>query len=219
MKLTFKPSPNQSERIHGDDGVRLVVCHTPEGSDAGAISTILNPNADVSYHRLYLKGGNEAVQFVDFKKKAWHAKAYNSLSDGLAVSGHARHFDLGDPSVKEFAKGVAERLVARGLRPQWTTDPRKGGFCRHGDIQSDRSDPTPDLAEWKLFVGMVQAEHQRLQDPIPSRPWPIPVPQWFWAWAAWKLGDKPGPRPASAPWRIPMWAWRRLAALKKARLD
>ena len=217
VSLEYMPSPNQSDRLHGDDAVRLVLCHTPEGSDAGAISTIMNPNADVSYHRLYLKGGKKAIQFVNFKKKAWHGKAYNSLSDGLAVSGFARHFDLGDPSVKEFAKGVAERLVARGLKPQWTTDPVKGGYCRHGDVQSDRTDPTPDLAEWKLFGGMVAAEYQRITKPQDQRPWPIPVPQWFWAWAAWKLGDKPGPRPTTAPRLIPLWAWRRLAALKNAR--
>jgi hypothetical protein len=213
VKITVKPSPNQSERIHGQDQVRLVICHTPEGSDAGAIATIMNPNADVSYHRLYLDGGKEAIQFVNFKKKAWHGKSYNSLSDGLAVSGYARRFDLREPEVKAFARGVAERLVARGLRPQWTTDPRKGGFCRHGDIQSDRTDPTPDLAEWRLFVGMVQAEHQQLTKPQDTKPWPIPVPAWYWQWAAWKLGLRPT-RPDDAPKLIPVWAWRRLRAQK-----
>ena len=214
------PSPNQSDRIHGDTSVRLVVCHTPEGTDAGAISTILNPRAQVSYHRLYLKGGKEAVQFVNFKKKAWHAKAYNSLSDGLAVSGHARHFDLDDPSVQAFARGVAERLIARGLRPQWTTDPRKGGFCRHGDIQSDRTDPTPDIPEWKLFVGMVQAWYTRLQKPSTDDvpPWPIPVPKWYWNWALWRLQGRKGPRPADAPMLIPPWAWRRLRAQQGLKL-
>lgn len=211
MRLISKPSPNQSERIHGDDSVRLVVCHTPEGGDSGTIATILNPAADVSYHRLYLKGGKEAVQFVDFRKKAWHAKAYNSLSDGLAVSGFARHFDLGDPSVKEFARGVAERLVARGLKPQWTTDPRKGGFCRHGDFQSNRTDPTSDIAEWRLFVGMVQAEYQKMTT-TKDKPWPVPVPKWYWEWARWRLEGRKGVRPKSAPRRIPLWAFRRLRA-------
>jgi hypothetical protein len=217
MKITVKNSPNQSPRQEGP--VRLVICHTPEGGDVGTISTIMHPRNEVSYHRLYLKGGKEAIQFVPFARKAWHAKTYNSLSDGLAVSGFARHFDLRDPSVKEFAKGVASRLISRGLRPQWTTDPRKGGFCRHGDIQGDRTDPTPDLAEWKLFVGMVQAEYARQKgSPSDAAPWPVPLPDWTWDWMAWKLGDKPGPRPKSAPRRIPIWAWRRLRALQNARL-
>jgi hypothetical protein len=216
MRIINKPSPNQSDRIHGQEQVRLVICHTPEGSDAGAISTIMNPNADVSYHRLYLDGGQEAIQFVDFKKKAWHGKAYNSLSDGLACSGYARRFDLREPEVKAFARGVAERLVARKLRPQWTTNPAKGGFCRHGDIQSDRTDPTPDLAEWRLFVGMVESEYQRLTRPADKKPWPVPVPPWYWQWAAWKLGVRPD-RPKDAPKRIPTWAWTRLRYQKGIR--
>lgn len=211
MAIILRSSPNQSARIHGEDQVRLIICHTPEGSDAGAISTIMNPAADVSYHRLYLRGGRDVVQFVPFSRKAWHGKAYNSISDGLAVSGFARHFDLNDPSVKAFARGVAERLVARGLKPQWTTDPRKGGFCRHGDIQSDRSDPTPDIAEWRLFVGMVQAEYAILTKQPPKKPWPVPVPKWYWEWALWRLRGRTGPRP-NAPRLIPLWAWRRLRA-------
>jgi len=216
VKITQKHSPNQSARIPGP--VRLVICHTPEGSDAGTIATIMNPAAEVSYHRLYLKGGLEAIQFVPFDRKAWHAKTYNSLADGLAVSGFARQFDLHDPSVQAFAHGVAERCLSRGLQPQWTTDPRKGGFCRHGDIQSDRSDPTPDLAEWRLFVGMVQSEYQKLKTPSSTKPWPVPVPEWYWKWALWVLQGRKGSRPADAPTVIPSWAWRRLRAQQGLKL-
>jgi hypothetical protein len=52
MKIVQKWSPNQSERIHGDAAVRLIVCHTPEGSYQGTINYICDPNAarKVSYH-------------------------------------------------------------------------------------------------------------------------------------------------------------------------
>lgn len=54
--------------------------------------------------------------------------------------------------------------------------------------------------------------------PLPKA-WPTPIPAWFWAWATWKLhGSKVGRRPKSAPRTVPLWAWRRLAALKKGRL-
>ena len=52
--------------------------------------------------------------------------------------------------------------------------------------------------------------------------WPIPVPHWFWPWANWYLhrgayAGKPfraaASRPASAPYRIPQWAWNRLLAI------
>lgn len=61
----------------------------------------------------------------------------------------------------------------------------------------------------------------------PRAQWPVPVPAFFWDWAAWYLhrGDyateaprAAEARPASAPARIPAWAWRRLRALRGERL-
>lgn len=216
MLIRLKESPNQSERIHGNDAVRLIVNHTPEGGYAGTVNYVLNPNSDVSYHCLIKEDGTEATQFVTWDKKAWHAGAINSLSDGLAVEGYARNFDLADPGVKQLAAMNARRLVARKLPCQWTTDPAKGGFCRHGDLQADRTDPTPDLTEWKLFVAMVKEQYLLL-----TKPWPTPIPAWFWVWARWRLRvgeykDGTLPRPGKefgVPTFIPPWAWRRLAAL------
>lgn len=220
MRLVVRSSPNQSERIHGDDAVRLVIVHTPEGGYASTVEFVCRKSSKVSYHRLYKKDGTEATQLVPFSRKAWHAGPFNSLSDGLSVESYAREFEIEDPGTHEIAKGVAERLVARGLPCQWTTDPAKGGFCRHGDLQRDRIDPTPDLAEWRVFVSMVEAEYARLTAPA----WPKPIPAWFWVWARWRLGvgefkefgPKQGPRPKSAPYVIPAWAWRRLIALQRA---
>lgn len=203
VRIRVQNSPNQSPRLAG--AVRLVICHTPEGSDMGATATIMNPDAEVSYHRLYLKGGEEAIQFVPFHNKAWHAKTYNSLSDGLACSGFAHKFDLHTAEAREFAIGVAERCKERGLKPQWTTDPVKGGFCRHADIQSDRSDPTPDLAEWKEFCKMVKAAYFK-------------EPLGYWDWLAWTLGEgdyktcgkrNPRCRPEGLPKRVPASWWAR----------
>lgn len=57
------------------------------------------------------------------------------------------------------------------------------------------------------FAARVAAE------PVPKN-WPIPIPAWFWLWAQWKIaGSEPSKRPASAPEKIPDWAWRRLEAL------
>jgi hypothetical protein len=215
MILELRPSPNQSPRIHGDAAVRLIVVHTPEGGYDSTLAFVSSPRSKVSYHRMYSKDGSRAVQMVPWDQKAWHAGAVNSLSDGISIEGFARLFNLHDPGVLEAANGVAERLVVRKLPCQWTTDPMKGGFCRHGDLQADRSDPTPDLAEWRLFGEMVQVAYKRMTAPAAS--WPRPIPKWFWAWAAWRLGGSKGARPATAPKLIPAWAWRRLAALQLAR--
>lgn len=231
MRIVVKNSPNQSERIHGQEGVRLIIAHTPEGGYEGTVNFIMRSSSDVSYHMLIAQDGSEATQLVPWSRKAWHAGVFNSMSDGISIAGHARHFDLDDwKGVDEFAAVIAQRLIARGLRPNWTTNSVTGGFCRHGDIQSNRTDPTPDLTEWRLFVAMVKAKYNQL---TMSRDWPIPVPDWFWVWARWKLGVREfkvfgpgrGPRPgAPVPKPGPLWAtryawaWRRLRALQNEQL-
>ena len=245
-------SPHRSERIHGQEAVRLIVAHTPEGRYGPMLDYIAHPGRKcyagerrVSYHDLIKEDGTEVTHLVPYAEKAWHAGALNSSSEGIALAGYARDFEIvtgGDKRVigwsfnqdgeQALAKIIAKRLVARGLEPVWTTDTVKGGFCRHADLQSDRSDPTPDVNEWKILVAMVQAEYQALKNP-PEKPWPIPVPAWFWPWARWRLGvaeykiygpANPDFRPASAPLPGPSWApggkhawaWTRLKALVAA---
>jgi hypothetical protein len=223
VRLVTRNSPNQSARNHGDAAVRLVVAHTPEGGYDSTVGFIMRPTSQVSYHLLIRKDGTEATQLVPWHRKAWHAGPVNSLSDGVAVEGFARHFNLADPGTRMLAREIAKRLVARRLPCQWTTDPAKGGFCRHGDLQSDRTDPTGNLDHWRLFVAMVADEHERLVKP-PAE-WPRPLPAWFWEWARWRLGEGEfkqhgpvkGPRPSAAPRLIPPWAWLRLQALLRAR--
>lgn len=216
MKIVTRNSPNQSARTHGNSAVRLIVCHTPEGDNyAGMVDFLCRSSSEVSYHRLYKIDGTEATQLVPWNRKAWHAGAVNSLSDGLSVMGRARNFDLSQGGVKQLAQGVAERLIARKLKPQWTTDPARGGFCRHGDLQSDRTDPTPDLAEWRRFVGMVQRAYRDLLDEPERLPGPVPKPAEFWAWADWVLSGREGPRPPlSDEFRHELatggWPWRAL---------
>lgn len=209
------PSPNQSERIHGDEAVRLIVAHTPEGSFEGTVRYITDPNQTrkVSYHQLLSEDGKTVAQFVPFARKAWHAGAINSLSDGISAAGFAADFDVNSPQAWVFADLIARRLVARKLPCQWTTDPAKGGFCRHADLQSDRRDPmSPD--KWAIFCVMVEDRYRHHS----VKPWPVPIPAWFWEWAKWRIAGAPaGQRPKDAPWFIPPWAWRRLTALLEAR--
>jgi hypothetical protein len=228
MRIVSRNSPNQSPRLPGD--VNLIICHTPEGAYDSTVAWCLRPGTEVSYHLLIKKDGSEATQLVPWDRKAWHAKVYNSISDGVAIEGWARLFDLGDAGIDEFVDVVAKRLIARNLKPVWTTDVAKGGVCRHGDLQRDRTDPTPDLNEWRLFMAMVAARHKQLTQPD----WPIPVPKWFWTWARWRLGvgefkqygpasskHRPGlpvppPGISWAPGGKHFWAWRRLRALVDA---
>lgn len=221
FKIVLRESPNQSARIHGDSAVRLIVCHTPEGDYGPMIRYMTDPNQarKVSYHQLIREDGEEVTQLVPFSRKAWHAGAVNSLSDGISAAGRAVFFNPLSHQADTMAELVAKRLKARGLKPQWTTDSAKGGFCRHADLQSDRSDPM-SLDKWVVFVAKVQAAYQRLSNA--KKPWPVPVPAWFWEWAAWKKAGSPkGKRPQSAPapglqWAPGgkyYWAWTRLRAM------
>jgi N-acetyl-anhydromuramyl-L-alanine amidase AmpD len=222
VKLVHLQSPNQSQRI-GE--VRLVIAHTPEGSYRSAIATCMSAPAKVSYHRVHKKDGSEATQLVPFARKAWHALSLNDLAIGISIEDYASKFSIADPGALAYAQSIAECLLEHGLKPQWTTDVALGGFCRHGDLQSNRTDPTPDMAEWRRFVRIVQRAYDELVDPEPvdpERPWPLPLPAWFWTWARWTLGEgeyarfgpkKAGRRPKDAPTRIPSWAWKRLELL------
>lgn len=217
IKLT--PSPNQSTRIHGDEAVRLIVAHTPEGAFAPMVKYMTDPNQTrkVSYHQLISEDGKLVAQLVPFARKAWHAGAMNSLSDGISAAGFAREFNPTSPQAWVFADLIARQLVKRNLPCQWTTDPAKGGYCRHADLQTDRSDPmSPE--KWAIFRGMVEERYRFHTNTPPPKPWPVPIPAWFWDWAKWRFAGSPkGERPGNAPRLIPLWAWRRLKALEEGR--
>jgi hypothetical protein len=120
----------------------------------------MNPKAQVSYHVLIHKDGKKATQYVRWSRKAWHAGVQNSRSDGLALEGFASTTRAFSPGGRALARAVAKRCLDRGFKPVWRRKGEVGGgFCRHGDIQSDRSDPMP-LSRWLAFVAMVKFQYR-----------------------------------------------------------
>ena len=117
----------------------------------------MNKAAEVSYHVLIREDGKRATQFVPWGRKAWHAKVHNDRSEGVSVAGYAKDKKAAQDGVKVMARVVAFRLRKRGLPPKWST---KRGFCRHADLQSDRSDPMSRY-EWIKFVARVKMEYRR----------------------------------------------------------
>lgn len=161
-KLDRRPSPNQSPRTHGNGkAVDLILVHTPEGGYESTVAYILRPTAQVSYHVLISEDGKRGTQLVDWHRKAWHAGVHNSRSEGLSLAGFARDTRALSPGGRVMARAVAARLRARGLPPKWRRRGEVGGgFCRHADIQADRSDPMP-LGRWLTFVALVKYEYRR----------------------------------------------------------
>lgn len=160
---------NHSPRIHGVDAIRLVIVHTPEGGYEGTVRYVSTPpdgrewrdgDRRVSYHNLLREDGKQATQLVPWDRKAWHAGAFNSLSEGVAIAGWASKTRALSPGGRRFARIVAFRLRRRGLPARWARDGGGRGFCRHADLQSDRRDPMP-LGRWLTFVALVKFEHAR----------------------------------------------------------
>lgn len=158
-ELDYKRSPNQSRR-NFPDAIRLVEVHTPEGGFAGADATIMNEANEVSYHVLIRKDGKSGRQYVPWNRKAWHGKAYNELSDGLALEGFASSTRALSPGGRALARAVAKRLQERGLPARWARNGGGKGFMRHADVQADRRDPMP-LGRWLTFVAMVKYHRRR----------------------------------------------------------
>lgn len=157
-ELELLESPNQSPRVFSE--VRLVIVHTPEGSYDGTLSWLRNPAAEVSYHVLIRKDGKRGVQLVKWSRKAWHAKVFNEGSVSISLDGWAKSTRALSPVGRAGARAVAYLLKSQGLPPRWSRNGGGEGFCRHADIQRDRSDPM-SLGRWLTFVALVKWEYRR----------------------------------------------------------
>ena len=163
-EIKFVVTDNESKRVHGNEAVDLVIAHTPEGGYAGTINYIKGTHDPderrVSYHVLIHENGKESVQFVRWSRKAWHVGVHNSRSDGIALAGWAASTKALSPGGRALARAIAMRLRERNLPPVWRRHGEVGGgFCRHADIQSDRSDPMP-LWRWLTLVAMVKFQYR-----------------------------------------------------------
>lgn len=70
--IVWNPSSNYDRR---DDKVLIVIIHTCEGSYAGCVSTLTNPNVPASAHYVVNASGSEVSQLVSEDNTAWHIAA------------------------------------------------------------------------------------------------------------------------------------------------
>lgn len=220
MRVVTRLTENQSPRIHGNQAVRLVIAHTPEGGYEETVDYCRRTSGRrVSYHTIVNETGTERTQLVPWHRKAWHAGAYNSLSDGVAAAGFAARFNVRSPQAKAFSLLIASRLHHRDLPARWASNGGGRGFCRHADIQSDRRDPM-SLPKWLVFVPMVKTDRKRLERAVKKAtaapPGSVPLAD-DWAFGRWYLGldefADHGPRnrrhrPSGYPRRVPTEGWR-----------
>lgn len=165
--------PTQAEGSRGGSKVQHVVVHrwgdrvrTPNQEAAeylGVVRFFLNPDNRASAHIVFPGSAalGKATQMVAWDRMAWAEAAYNPTSDDIES---ADNIWLGhDPQgLAVLARIVAFRLHKHGLPAVWS---HERGFCRHADLGmaggGHTECPTTDIAVWRHFARLVQAEHQR----------------------------------------------------------
>ena len=181
-------------------------------------------NADEQSSHSNCAGRVRAIQRFHMDSNGWFDIAYNHVFCKHGVVFEGRGF-----GVRSAANGTAEG------------NDHYPAVCFLGDDTRTRDDLTPSGR--RALVELIRLYRRKYPGARQVRPhsafsqtacpgdelrrfirtarwipaWPIPIPRWFWAWARWRLRGRKGPRPRTAPRRIPAWAWRRLRALVAAR--
>lgn len=81
----WKASPNKSSRAGTQ--ISHIVIHTTQGTYAGSISWLINPDSNVSAHYIIRSSDGQITQMVREHDKAWHARTANSYSIGIEHEG------------------------------------------------------------------------------------------------------------------------------------
>ena len=79
-------SPNYSSRA--GSAITHVAIHTTQGSYAGSISWLANPDSSASAHYVIRSSDGQVTQMVRDANKAWHARTANPYSIGIEHEGY-----------------------------------------------------------------------------------------------------------------------------------
>lgn len=144
-------------------GVRYVSEHGEKVDYEGVIRYFSDPANQASAHIVFPGSAvpGEATQMVSWAQYAWAEAAYNPAADDVE-SADAIWLGHDHEGFRVLARIVACRLHERGLPPVWSS---RRGFCRHADLGQAGGGhlecPTTDLALWRDFCRLVEAEHSR----------------------------------------------------------
>ena len=144
-------------------GVRFTSEQAERTSYHGVVAYFTDPANRASAHIVYpgAAQSGEATQMVRWSEYAWAEAAYNPVAVEVEAADAIwlGHDPLG---LAQLARIVGFMLTAAKLPPVWS---HVRGFCRHADLGAagggHTACPTTDLALWRHFVKLVQAEHAR----------------------------------------------------------
>lgn len=169
--LVWTPTEARGER-HGQPvelvvvhrwGVRFTTERAEQASYRGVVSWFEDTSHRASAHVVYPGSAQpgEATQMVRWSEYAWAEAAYNPVAVEVE-SADAIWLGHDDAGLAQLARIVGFLLTTWKLPPLWS---HRRGFCRHADLGlaggGHTACPTTDIALWRHFVRLVQAEHAR----------------------------------------------------------
>lgn len=159
-------SPNQDDRPAGAH-LRCIVLHATAGSDEGAESWMMAPQAEASAH-LHIRRDGTVTRLVSDRKRAWHAgrSSWGGISDvnSISLGWEIGNDNRGEPYTDaQYAR--LRMLALHYIRQGFPVS----GFVSHEEIalpKGRKSDPWG--FSWARFTMGLPG------DPAPAKPTPKP---------------------------------------------
>jgi N-acetylmuramoyl-L-alanine amidase len=109
----WSPSPNFTSAA---DSSQYIVIHVTDGSFAGALSWLKNPESKASAHYLVRSSDGQVVQLVAEADIAWHVRCWNPMAIGIEHEGFtSTGEDLTEEMYQSSAKLVANIAARKGI--------------------------------------------------------------------------------------------------------
>jgi len=163
----WDPSPNYSSR--GGSPITHIIIHDTEGSFAGAVSWLKNPQAQASAHYVMRSADGYVKQLVRERDKAWHVVCWNPWTLGIEHEGYVSNpAFFTEKMYVESAKLSRHMALKYGIpmdslhivgHDVWT----KPWFSLLGWASCNTHTDPGQYWDWKFYFQLVQ------QDPTPPR--------------------------------------------------
>lgn len=213
MALSRKAMPSPNYSVRSSSTVRLIVVHTAEG--ARTIEELgnffANPSADVSSHAGADDKKGVIGEYVRRADKAWTQGNANPMAVSLELCGFANwttaEWNKHPNMLENCARWIAEEAAYFSIPvTKLTAAQAQGsgkGTCQHNDLGSWGGGHWDCGSGFPIDKVLNMARNGGEEEEMG-------YPEWFWEWNNWYLTTDRDPkkRPASAPDKIPEWAWQ-----------
>jgi N-acetylmuramoyl-L-alanine amidase len=143
-------SPNYNDRPLGAEIKFVIIHYTGMETAEEALSTLCDPEAEVSSHYFISEDG-ECLQLVDDQYRAWHAGF--SYWQGL---NHLNHYSIGielvNPGDRPFADAQIDSLIELCLQLKSKYNIAPACFLGHSDIAPERKQDPGVFFPWEKLA-------------------------------------------------------------------